>query len=130
MIELVGAVRHELTVDDHLRLGETGILAPDARVELIEGQLVEMTPIGPRRTAIRMRLTRLPRVRSPAPGSLRYARDTCSTRRSRSRPTRCRRSRSAATRSGRPGPDAAASGARPNGPSRVSARARPPRSMR
>lgn len=59
MIELVDAVRHKLTVDDYLRLGETGILAPDARVELIEGELIEMAPIGPRHNAICMRLTRL-----------------------------------------------------------------------
>jgi Uma2 family endonuclease len=59
MIELVDAVRHKLTIDDYVRLGETGILAPDSRVELIEGELIEMAPIGPRHTAISMRLNRL-----------------------------------------------------------------------
>lgn len=28
------------------RLGETGLIAPDARLELIDGELFEMAPIG------------------------------------------------------------------------------------
>ena len=40
--------RHRLTVDAYHRLGEAGILAGDDRVELLEGQLVDMAPIGPR----------------------------------------------------------------------------------
>jgi Uma2 family endonuclease len=40
--------RHRLTVDDYHRLGEAGILGEDDRVELLEGQLVDMSPIGPR----------------------------------------------------------------------------------
>jgi Uma2 family endonuclease len=39
--------RHRLTLDDYHRLGEAGILGDD-RVELLEGQLVDMSPIGPR----------------------------------------------------------------------------------
>jgi Uma2 family endonuclease len=40
--------RHRLTVADYHRLGETGVLGGDDRVELLEGQLVDMSPIGPR----------------------------------------------------------------------------------
>lgn len=40
--------RHRLTVNDYHRMGEAGILSEDARVELIEGELIEMTPIGSR----------------------------------------------------------------------------------
>ena len=38
--------RHRYTVEDYYRMGEVGILAPDARVELIDGEVIEMTPIG------------------------------------------------------------------------------------
>ena len=40
--------RHRLTVADYHRLGQAGILGEDDRVELLEGQLVDMSPIGPR----------------------------------------------------------------------------------
>jgi len=39
--------RYRITADEYFRMGETGVLAPDARVELIEGELIEMAPIGP-----------------------------------------------------------------------------------
>jgi len=38
--------RHRYTVEDYYRMGEVGILAPDARVELIDGEVIEMPPIG------------------------------------------------------------------------------------
>ncbi|MFZ4791589.1 MAG: Uma2 family endonuclease [Candidatus Competibacteraceae bacterium] len=39
-------IRHRWTVSDFQRLSETGLLAPDARLELIEGELFEIAPIG------------------------------------------------------------------------------------
>jgi Uma2 family endonuclease len=39
--------RHPITVQEFFRMGETGVLAPDARIELIEGELIDMPPIGP-----------------------------------------------------------------------------------
>jgi Uma2 family endonuclease len=39
--------RHPITVQEFFRMGESGVLAPDARIELIEGELIDMAPIGP-----------------------------------------------------------------------------------
>ncbi len=40
--------RHRLTVDEYFRMAEAGILNSASRVELIEGQIIDMAPIGPR----------------------------------------------------------------------------------
>jgi Uma2 family endonuclease len=34
------------TVDDYYRMGEAGMFGPEQRVELIEGEIIEMAPIG------------------------------------------------------------------------------------
>ena len=39
--------RRRLTVDDFAKMCEVGILSADDRVELIDGELVEMPPMGP-----------------------------------------------------------------------------------
>ncbi|HEY2620552.1 MAG TPA: Uma2 family endonuclease [Acetobacteraceae bacterium] len=51
--------RHRLTIRDYHRLGEAGILGEDDRVELLEGQLVDMSPIGPRHALVVDALTEL-----------------------------------------------------------------------
>lgn len=38
--------RHRLTVEEYFRMAEIGLLAPEARVELIEGEIFDMAPIG------------------------------------------------------------------------------------
>jgi Uma2 family endonuclease len=47
----VNLAKHLFTVSEYERMGETGILAPDARVELLEGEIIEMSPIGSRHAA-------------------------------------------------------------------------------
>lgn len=46
-------------VDEYHRLGEAGILHEDDRIELIEGKLVEMAPIGGEHATIVSRLNRI-----------------------------------------------------------------------
>ena len=51
--------RRRFTVHDYHRMGEAGILHEDDRVELIEGEIVEMAAIGTRHLACVNQLTRL-----------------------------------------------------------------------
>ena len=51
--------RWRFTVHDYHRMGEAGILHEDDRVELIEGELVEMAAIGTRHFSCVNRLNRL-----------------------------------------------------------------------
>lgn len=37
--------RHRMTVDEYRRMADAGVLAPDARVELIEGEVIDMAPM-------------------------------------------------------------------------------------
>ena len=45
-VETVEPVRHKLDVHAYHRMGETGILGRDDRVELIDGELIDMVPIS------------------------------------------------------------------------------------
>lgn len=38
--------RHLVSAEEYLRMGEAGVFDPDARLELIEGEIIEMAPIG------------------------------------------------------------------------------------
>ena len=38
--------RHAISAEEYLRMGEGGVFAPEARLELIEGEIVEMAPVG------------------------------------------------------------------------------------
>src|SRR4051812_21924241 len=37
---------HRFTVEEYYRMAETGVLPPDARVELLDGVIHDMSPIG------------------------------------------------------------------------------------
>jgi Uma2 family endonuclease len=50
---------HRLNVDRYLRMGAAGMYGDDARIELIDGVVVEMTPIGGHHVAAVMWLTKV-----------------------------------------------------------------------
>jgi len=50
--------RHRLTVDDYHQMAESGILGPDDRVELIAGEVLDMSPIGSLHAALVRALAR------------------------------------------------------------------------
>jgi len=51
--------RHRLDVDSYYRMAEAGILERGARVELIDGDIIDMNPIGSPHAGITNRLNRL-----------------------------------------------------------------------
>jgi hypothetical protein len=55
----VQILRRRFTVEEYYRRGVSGILTEDDRVELIEGEIVEMVPIDSRHPACVDRLTEL-----------------------------------------------------------------------
>ena len=52
-------VRHAFTVDEWHRMGEAGLFGEDARVELLDGEVMELSPIGSRHGGTVNRLTRM-----------------------------------------------------------------------
>lgn len=55
----VHIARWQFTVDDYHRMRETGILTEDDRVELIDGEVRIMSPVGPFHAAVVKRLNTL-----------------------------------------------------------------------
>lgn len=76
-------LRGPFTVDDYYRMAEVGLLDSEVRTELLDGQVVELTPIGPDHATCVNRLTmffarRVPEgvtvsVQNPVIASLRSA---------------------------------------------------------
>jgi Uma2 family endonuclease len=53
------AVRHAFTVDEWHRMGEAGLFGEDARMELLDGEVIEMAPLGSPHAGCVNRLNRL-----------------------------------------------------------------------
>jgi Uma2 family endonuclease len=47
------------TVDEYHRMADAGIFGPEERVELIDGEIIQMSPIGPRHAGCVINLNRL-----------------------------------------------------------------------
>lgn len=45
-------LRRRFTVEEYERMGEVGVFAPDERVELLDGEVVAMSPIGPKHASV------------------------------------------------------------------------------
>jgi Uma2 family endonuclease len=58
MSAVLPLARHKLSVEDYHRMGEAGILGPDSRVELIEGEIIDMAPIGSLHASVVVFLTK------------------------------------------------------------------------
>ena len=55
----VQLLRRRFTVHEYHQMGQVGILADDDRVELLDGEIVEMAPIGSRHQAVVNRLNEM-----------------------------------------------------------------------
>lgn len=51
-IPAAAPTRHLISVEAFHRMGEAGILGPTDRVELIDGEIIDMSPIGALHAAI------------------------------------------------------------------------------
>lgn len=51
-------IKKRFTADEYQRMGEVGILTKDDHVELIDGEIVAVTPIGPRHASCVSKATR------------------------------------------------------------------------
>ena len=48
--------KHRFNTTDYYRMAETGVLREDARVELLDGEIIDMSPIGPLHGGVAKRL--------------------------------------------------------------------------
>ena len=51
--------RRLFTVDEYHQMAEAGIFGPEERVELIDGEIIQMSPIGPRHAGCVINITRV-----------------------------------------------------------------------
>jgi len=55
----IALTKRRFTVEEYHRMAEVGILTETDRVELIDGEIVEMTPVGSRHASVVKRLNAL-----------------------------------------------------------------------
>jgi Uma2 family endonuclease len=53
------AALHRFNVKDYYRMGELGLLPPDARVELVNGNIIDLSSVSPMHGGVVIRLNRL-----------------------------------------------------------------------
>ncbi|HET6765727.1 MAG TPA: Uma2 family endonuclease [Longimicrobiaceae bacterium] len=58
-VVVVGMRPYRFSDEDYARLGEAGILDEDERVELVDGEIIQMTPIGARHSTVVSRVAQL-----------------------------------------------------------------------
>jgi len=51
--------QHRFNISEYYRMAETGVLRPDARVELLDGRIIDTSPIGPFHGGVTTYLTEL-----------------------------------------------------------------------
>jgi Uma2 family endonuclease len=59
LAEGFAGLKHRISVEAFHRMAETGVLAPEARVELIDGEIFDMAPIGKSHASVVDRLNRM-----------------------------------------------------------------------
>ena len=47
---VIDTPRRRFTIDEYHRMADAGVFTPDERVELLDGEIIEMSPIGTRHT--------------------------------------------------------------------------------
>lgn len=57
--EVFNLPKRPFTIDEYYRLAEAGILGPDEKVELINGEIFQLSPIGPRHAGVVNQLSHL-----------------------------------------------------------------------
>jgi Uma2 family endonuclease len=58
-MDALTVVRKRFTTDEYEQIAAAGVFAEDDRLELLEGEIVEMSPLGPQHSATVTRLTEL-----------------------------------------------------------------------
>jgi Uma2 family endonuclease len=56
---MVVQTKHRFSVKEFYRMAETGVLRPDAHVELLNGEIIDISPIGPFHGGLVKRLSRI-----------------------------------------------------------------------